>query len=357
MTQREKFVHETVLAMMENSEYNGRKRTPSEEWELYKMLKPIAERMADEMQWEENPVRREEVETIERNEAAAIARVEEIENRVVATYNLEWLNEPIECSKYDTLDQFLHAFNADKQTVRLLRRGVWLVPNKQYCARRGRTRIPEGEEIFLDSFIEKLLKARVIERAKRNGYSAKLKIIKKSDNNPRMIIDYSHLKSILKSPPVFLPGILYILKYHPELFQDYATKIDIKNMFYNAPIIPACRDVTTFEYKKKYYRCSRLPFGIQPAPFFAMKLMKVVLDWIRSKGIACWCHMDDILLTGNKRLSGEYNTTSRRTPETRGLENIARKISLETRWENRIPWGIYQQRRHSPNTKDDNDEK
>ena len=58
MTQREKFVHETVLAMMENSEYNGRKRTPSEEWELYKMLKPIAERMADEMQWEENPVRR-----------------------------------------------------------------------------------------------------------------------------------------------------------------------------------------------------------------------------------------------------------------------------------------------------------
>ena len=140
MTPREIFVHETVLAMMENSEYNGRKRTPAEEWELYKLLKPIAERMADERQWEENPVRREEVETAERNEEAALARVEEVEDRIVATYNLEWLKEPIECSKFDTLDQFLHAFNADKKTVRMLRKGVWLVPNKQYCAKRARTR-------------------------------------------------------------------------------------------------------------------------------------------------------------------------------------------------------------------------
>ena len=241
--------------MMENMEYNGRKRTPAEEWELYKMLRPIVEAMANERQWETDVDRREDVAVQEQIEEANLARVEEIEDRVVAAYNLEWLNEPIECSKYDTLSQFLHAFNVDKATVRLLRRGVWLVPNKQYCARRGRTRIPDGEEVFLDAFIEKLLKARVIERARRNGFSAKLKIIKKSDGNPRMIIDYSHLKSILKSPPVFLPGILYILKYHPELFQEYSTKIDIKNMFYNAPIIPACRDVTTFEYKKKYYRC------------------------------------------------------------------------------------------------------
>ena len=67
------------------------------------------------MQYEEDQVRRKEVETLKRNNEAAIARVETVDDQLVASYNLEWLNEPNECSKFDTLDQFLHAFEADKQ--------------------------------------------------------------------------------------------------------------------------------------------------------------------------------------------------------------------------------------------------
>ena len=176
-----------------------------------------------------------------------------------------------------------------------------LVPKKKYCTRRSRTRVTRGDVMFLYAFVEKLQKAGVIERGRRNWYCAKLKLIPKSYGTLRMIIDYSHLKGILDSTLVFLPGILYLVKYHPELFKEYSTKIDITNMFYNAPIIPACRDVTTFEYKGKYLRCSRLPFGIQQAPYFAMRLMKVVLDWIRSKDLSCWCHIDDIIITSDKR--------------------------------------------------------
>ena len=96
-------------------------------------------------------------------------------------------------------------------------------------------------------------------------------------------------------------------------------------MFYNAPIIPACRDVTTFEYKGKYWRCARLPFGIQPAPYFAMRLMKVVMDWIRSKGLACWCHIDDILITGDNR--GYLEAIGAKVVER--LEHADWKISKE----------------------------
>ena len=78
-----------------------------------------------------------------------------------------------------------------------------LVPKRNYCARRSRTRITRQDEVFLDSFIEKLLKAGVIEKSKRNGFCAKLKLIPKSNGTPRLIIDYSHLKGILESPPVF----------------------------------------------------------------------------------------------------------------------------------------------------------
>ena len=96
---------------------------------------------------------------------------------VIANYNLAWPNEPIECAKYNTLDNFLHTFEGEKGTVRLLRRGVWLVPKKKYCAKRSRTRISRGDEVFMVAFIEKLLKAGVIEKARRNEFCAKLKLI------------------------------------------------------------------------------------------------------------------------------------------------------------------------------------
>ena len=300
MTPRELWIHNTILGWMENDEYNGRRRTPVEAWTLYKRLRVAATQKYEAMMIADDE-RVAELELEERNIEDALAREERGEDVIIAAYNLEWLNEPIICSKYTTLDNFLCAFEADKATTRLLRRGVWLVPKKNYCAKRSRTKITKGDEVFLDAFIEKLLKAGVIERGRRNGFSAKLKLIPKSNGTPRLIIDYSHLKGILESPPVFLRGILYLIKYHPELFRKFCVKIDITNMFYNAPIIPACRVVITFEYKGKYWRCSRLPFGIQPAPYFAMRLMKVVLDWIRSKGLACWCHIDDILITGDNR--------------------------------------------------------
>ena len=123
----------------------------------------------------------------------------------------------------------------------------------------------------------------------------------------QVIIDYSHLKGILESPPVFLPGILYLINCHPELFKKFETKIDITNCFYNAPIIPACRDFTTLEYKGKYWRSK--PFGIQPAPYFAIRITKVVMDWIRSKGLSCLCHIDDILITSDNRAYLEHITS------------------------------------------------
>ena len=145
----------------------------------------------------------------------------------------------------NTLVNFLHAFEADAATTRLLRRGIWLVPEIKYRAKdedsvkdedsakdedKSRTKIVKNEEVFLDAFIEKLVKAGVIEKTLRNGYGAKLKLIPKSDGTLRMNIDFSNLRGILKSPPVFLPGILYLLKKHLELFKKFAKKI-ITNMF------------------------------------------------------------------------------------------------------------------------------
>ena len=236
MSPRELWIHNTILGWMENDEYNGRRRTSKEAWDLYKRLRVVATQKYEAM-IAADVERLAVLELEERNIEDALTRQERGEDLIIAAYNLEWLNEPIVCSKYNTLDNFCHAFEADKATTRLLRRGVWLVPKQNYCARRSRTKIKREDEVFLDAFIEKLLKAGVIERGRRNGFSAKLKLIPKSNGTPRLIIDYSHLKNNLESPPVFLPGILYLIRCHPELFKKFSIKIDITNMFYNAPIV------------------------------------------------------------------------------------------------------------------------
>ena len=205
-TPREKWIRETIEGMMENDEYNGRRRTPAETWDLYKQLRVVATQMYEAMLAEDTE-RQAVLEEERRNIEAALAVEAKSEDAVIANYNIEWLNEPIKFSIYNTLDNFLAAFEADKATTRLLRRGVWLIPKKKYCANRSRTKVPRVDEVFLDAFIENLFKAGVIEKARRNGFSAKLKLIPKSDGTQRMIIDYSHLKGILESP-VFLPGIL-----------------------------------------------------------------------------------------------------------------------------------------------------
>ena len=131
---------------MEGEEYNGRRRTQAEKWDLYKRLRVVANQLYDLM-IAGDVARKEVLEIEQRNIEDALAREERGEHVVFANYNLEWLNEPIKCSKYNTLDNFLQAFEADKVTIRLLRRGVWLVPKKKYCTRRSRTKVTRGDEI------------------------------------------------------------------------------------------------------------------------------------------------------------------------------------------------------------------
>ena len=53
--------------------------------------------------------------------------------------------------------------------------------------------------------------------------------------------------------------------------------------------------------------------------------MKVVFDWIRNMGIACWCHIYDITITGNNAGYLEHVTA-------KVLERLAHtvwKISIE----------------------------
>ena len=197
-TPREKWIRQTIEGWMENDEYNGRLRTPAEAWDFYKRLRVVATQKYVAMMAADGE-RLAALEEEERNINDALAREERGEDVLIATDNLEWLNDSIVCSKYNTLDNFLNAFEADKATARLLRRGVRLVPKMKFCSKRSRTKITRGDEVFLDAFIEKLLKAGVIEKARRNGYCAKLKLIPKSNRTPCLFIDYSHLKGILES--------------------------------------------------------------------------------------------------------------------------------------------------------------
>ena len=98
--------------MLQLQHYTGWHNGPKELLMLHQEARVIETNMARARE------ERQALADIERlNDEEAIAQevlVRE-EDTVVPKYNLVWLNELIECSKYDTLDNFLHAFEADRR--------------------------------------------------------------------------------------------------------------------------------------------------------------------------------------------------------------------------------------------------
>ena len=72
---QQKWIRETIESLMENDEYNGRRRTPAEKWDLYKRLRVVATRMYEAMVAEDE-ARQAMLSEKQRNIEAALAREE-----------------------------------------------------------------------------------------------------------------------------------------------------------------------------------------------------------------------------------------------------------------------------------------
>ncbi|KAA6394997.1 MAG: putative Transposon Ty3-I Gag-Pol polyprotein [Streblomastix strix] len=84
--------------------------------------------------------------------------------------------------------------------------------------------------------------------------------------------------------------------------QDWAIKIDLESAYSHVPISRNLRRYLGFQFKDKFYMYQAMYFGIKNAPLVFHKLMKPVMQYIKtSLQIRCLSYSDDLVFLNNSK--------------------------------------------------------
>lgn len=84
---------------------------------------------------------------------------------------------------------------------------------------------------------------------------------------------------------------------------DWLAKLDLKDAYFTIPVFHEHRKFLRFRWGRAIYEYVSLPFGLSSAPWAFTKLLRVVVAFLRRKGIHLVIYLDDILLIGSSRLA------------------------------------------------------
>ncbi len=100
---------------------------------------------------------------------------------------------------------------------------------------------------------------------------------------------YIHL---LRPPKYYLPTIHQVMQRQVFPFQKpFYVKLDLKNAFFNLPIHPKSRYITTFHYGEESFRFCKMPFGLSLAPYVQQMMSVPIATIFRCFGI----RVDDLI--------------------------------------------------------------
>ena len=197
-----------------------------------------------------------------------------------------------------TLALFCKLFHVPDRHTRMLSLGVRVWPNATHVKRKPATEPTP----LMDHYMAKLLRAGVIELSSRGPFVANCFILPKKNGEARLVIDYSALTPVLRPPRYYLPSVYQVIQRQVFPFHaPYFVKIDLKNAFFNLPLHPKSRYLTTFHYGADYFRFTKMPFGLSLAPFVQQMMGNPIAAMFRKFGLYSWIHVDDLIAAHEDR--------------------------------------------------------
>lgn len=121
-----------------------------------------------------------------------------------------------------------------------------------------------------------------------------INIVPKKDNKYRLVINLRLLNSHCDAPK-FSNEDIRVVKQLIRVQDDLAT-IDLKDGFLHVPVEESCRDYLGFRWCDKFYRFTKLPFGLALSPYYFSKIIRPIIVYLRSQGIRVVAFVDDFLL-------------------------------------------------------------
>lgn len=158
-------------------------------------------------------------------------------------------------------------------------------------------RLPYAQRSEIDSQVDGMLKAGVIERSKSCYNSSVVLVPKKSVNGDkrwRLCVDFRQVNKRLKPDKFPLPRIDDNLDNLGRA--KFFTVLDLFSGFHQVPLDSSSRDVTSFTTEKGNFRFKVLPFGLSVAPNSFSRMMSLAFSGFGPS--QAFLYLDDIIVVG-----------------------------------------------------------
>lgn len=118
--------------------------------------------------------------------------------------------------------------------------------------------------------------------------------VSKKRGKLRLITDLRSLNSCCDTPKFRYEDISVL----PQIIKknDKLVTVDLKDGFFHVPVHEDDRKYLGFSWKQKYFVWNVLPFGLQSSPYFFCKVLRPVIEYLRTLGIRLVAYVDDILI-------------------------------------------------------------
>ena len=139
-------------------------------------------------------------------------------------------------------------------------------------------------------------------------YQSSFFLTKKKEGLWRPILNLKPLNKGFIRPQTFRMETL--AKIIPLLEKGFwATTIDLKDAYLHVPIHPEHQRFLSFRYRGTDYEFVALPFGLSTAPRVFTRITRAALSFLRTKGIAIYGYIDDLLIVAESEEAARRNTT------------------------------------------------
>ena len=180
-----------------------------------------------------------------------------------------------------------------------------------------------SEEIFVDNEIKDLLSSGAIQTCENAPLCVSpISCVPKRGGKLRMVIDLRRVNSYVAAPKFRSEDIRTVCS---EIqFGDNLITIDLKNGYHHVPVSNEHQTYLGFRWKGVYYSWRVLPSGLSCSAYYFCKLIRPVVEYVRSAGLRTVAYVDDFILMSQPESSNADKTFLIKT-----LQNLGWHINWE----------------------------
>ena len=162
------------------------------------------------------------------------------------------------------------------------------------------TSLHRGGSVLLDEVAELCAKSAVEPvppGQEKDGFYSTYFVVPKKDGGVRPILNLKPLNRCLpklKFKMETLQSIISMMQ--PGL---WLASVDLKDAYFHVPIARDQWKYLRFSIGGKAYQYKVTPFGLSPAPRLFTHVVRVIVVWLRLRGVRLHAYLDDIVLIGN----------------------------------------------------------